>query len=74
MNLKLNGTVTETMIDVLIQRYKASSLDSSRIVYSKFLKDLEMWDKGISPMLLWATEFAEDIIKALVVYDYNSIE
>mmetsp|Transcript_30801 Transcript_30801/g.30309 ORF Transcript_30801/g.30309 Transcript_30801/m.30309 type:complete len:141 (+) Transcript_30801:743-1165(+) len=62
------------MIDLLIQRYKHASLDSSRINYAKFLKDLELWDKGISPAFIWAADFAEDILKSLVIFNYNSIE
>ena len=31
-------------------------------------------DKGISPVLLWATEFAEDLMKGLIVYEYSNLE
>lgn len=70
--LELKKSIVESEIDILIQRYKTSK-DASRIDFTKFLKDIELMAKGISPVMMWATDFAEDFMKALVINDYSNM-
>lgn len=67
----MKKSITEAEIDNLIIRYKTLQ-DASRLDFTKFLKDIELVNKGISPIMMWATEFAEDIIKALCISDYTN--
>jgi len=69
--LKLKD-ISDVALALLVDRYKASH-DRVRVVFTKFLHDLELIEAGISPALVWATGIAEDILKALVVKKNNDI-
>lgn len=55
-------------IKMLQRRYRTyGPRDELRVAYLPWLKDMQLLDSGISPKMLWATELAEDFIKALIV-------
>jgi hypothetical protein len=67
----MKRSISESDLDILTHRYKTVK-DASRLDFTKFLKDIELVAKGISPVMIWATEFAEDLYKALTVNDYQN--
>lgn len=51
--LEMKQLISESEVELLVLRYKSEG-DNSRVLFTKFLKDIELVDKGISPALLWA--------------------
>lgn len=49
----MRNTISELDMDVLIRKY-AISKDGQRIEFTRFLKELENIDRGISPTVSWA--------------------
>lgn len=50
--------------DQLLMRYKTQG---TRIDFSKFIKDIEYCEQGISPASVWASELAANIMKGTLV-------
>ena len=38
-----------------------------------FIKEIELVEKGISPVMIWATELAGDIKKSMMIYNYRDM-
>lgn len=68
----MKNSISESDMDVLIRKY-AVMKDGSRLDFTVFLRDIELMEKGISPSMNWASEMAENIIKALTVGNYQNM-
>jgi hypothetical protein len=67
------GQVPYLGIMLLIARYRVQGKkEEERVSFQKLHKDLELCEAGIKPHLLWATEFSEDFIKALIVHNHKN--